>query len=323
MCAPPGAGASYDALRHRLSRMGVEPAAAMAPLEMVAAPADAPRVVEPVLLENVADSRSRITLSAATFAAFLDGTQASRVLFFVDGVAVVHGTVAAVIRQRSRRRLTTWRQLVRRGIYAPRGSIPDSAWRMLEATGERLTDTSSESPPGDAAHPFVLRDAAIHRIQQDRESLERLLAAQWRESGEGTLLVDGSVGDGWVGSPPRAVGVVKSHRSLYSRPADLRAIFQLGAAERSPAFRLTSSWQQPVVSWYLRLREPVGRDPMWSLVRIEIAESEAVLDEVRQVADAVSGWVLAEAAPLSLPDTRWDKLMYGVHDCEQFLKAVV
>jgi len=32
--------------------------------------------------------------------------------------------------------------------------------------------------------------------------------------------------------------------------------------------------------------------------------------------------VLGEVAPLALPDPRWDKLVYPIRDCEQFLRAV-
>ena len=37
--------------------------------------------------------------------------------------------------------------------------------------------------------------------------------------------------------------------------------------------------------------------------------------------DAVSRWLLAETTPLSLPDARWDRLIYPVLDCESFLRA--
>jgi hypothetical protein len=32
--------------------------------------------------------------------------------------------------------------------------------------------------------------------------------------------------------------------------------------------------------------------------------------------------VLAEAAPLALPDSRWDKMSYGVRNSEEFLRAI-
>jgi hypothetical protein len=35
----------------------------------------------------------------------------------------------------------------------------------------------------------------------------------------------------------------------------------------------------------------------------------------------VSRWILAERAPLALPDARWDRMVYGIRDCEEFLRA--
>jgi hypothetical protein len=37
--------------------------------------------------------------------------------------------------------------------------------------------------------------------------------------------------------------------------------------------------------------------------------------------DAISRWILAERAPISAPDQRWDRLLYGVYSVEQYLKA--
>jgi hypothetical protein len=39
-------------------------------------------------------------------------------------------------------------------------------------------------------------------------------------------------------------------------------------------------------------------------------------------ADRLSRWVLGEVSPVALPDGRWDRLAYGIYDCEQFLRAV-
>ena len=45
-------------------------------------------------------------------------------------------------------------------------------------------------------------------------------------------------------------------------------------------------------------------------------------DATPERADLVSRWVMAEATPLALPDPRWDTLVYGVRDCEEYLRAV-
>jgi len=53
---------------------------------------------------------------------------------------------------------------------------------------------------------------------------------------------------------------------------------------------------------------------------VEVAHRPDAALAVR--ADEVSRWVLAEASPLALPDSRWDKMVYGIRDCEEFLRAV-
>ena len=72
-----------------------------------------------------------------------------------------------------------------------------------------------------------------------------------------------------------------------------------------------------------RLRDPVGHDPLWGLVRVEIAQPPRIsLDDVGPQADTISRWILAESSPLAMPDARWDKMVYGIRDCEEFLRAV-
>ena len=119
-----------------------------------------------------------------------------------------------------------------------------------------------------------------------------------------------------------AVGVVKSHRTLYARGDALDD----GARARGSASGRACSWSrrksgERVASWYLRLRDPRGHDPMWGLVRVEIAMPGS--DDIGARADEVSRWILAEAQPVALPDSRWDKMVYGVRDCEEFLRAVM
>jgi hypothetical protein len=88
-------------------------------------------------------------------------------------------------------------------------------------------------------------------------------------------------------------------------------------------FRITSRKRTTVASWYLRLRDPAGHDPMWGLVRVEVAHpAPDAADRIGERADEVSRWILAEVAPLALPDARWDKMVYGVRDCEEFLRAI-
>jgi hypothetical protein len=51
----------------------------------------------------------------------------------------------------------------------------------------------------------------------------------------------------------------------------------------------------------------------------DIAESPQA---IAARANLISRWILAESTPLAMPDGRWDKLVYGIRDCEEFLRAL-
>ena len=52
----------------------------------------------------------------------------------------------------------------------------------------------------------------------------------------------------------------------------------------------------------------------------EEIETRAEDDALANV-DQLSRWLLAERAPISAPDPRWDRLLYGIHDVEVYLRA--
>jgi hypothetical protein len=297
------------------------------PLEVTSQSADLPRLMEAEIVEGGAMRRIHIEGAPTVgFSAFLDGTQSSRIAWFVDGVPIVHGAVGAVIRERRNRRLATWRHIVATRVYAPRSLLSLDVNAALSALPFEIVDTSSrgQEMASTAEHPFALGDAARHFVQRDRERAEHELASDWCKAGPGPLFVDGGIG----GSERTAqqsclIGVVKSHRTLYASGAPLQQILRLTVGERSTVFRITSAKRRTTVaSWYLRMRDHVGRDPMWGLVRVEIAEPrDAASAAICERADEVSRWILAESSPIALPDGRWDKMVYGIRDCEEFLRA--
>lgn len=319
----------YHDVRRRLAglRPGPAPGGFDAALERLQPAADAPRIVAAQPIEGGGIRARKVPGPIEPgFIAFLDGTQHSRILDFVDGVAIIHGTVAAVVRERRNRRMATWAHAVEQRVYAPRRALPESYWLSLEALGLPLVDTSDDTPAGGGSptHPFTLRDGAIHRVGRDRERLESRLAERWCGQEKGMLFIDGGIsGNERVASATCTAGVVKSHRTLYADGQDLLRLLALDAGERSTVIRIASSKRLPVASWYLRLRDPAGHDPMWGLVRVETADMPvASAQEITARADQLSRWVLAEASPLALPDGRWDKMVYGVRDCEEFLRAI-
>jgi hypothetical protein len=291
-------------------------------------PGDPPRLVEADVIEgSVMRARRVLGDPEVGFAAFLDGTQSSVVVAHADGTPIVYGTVAAVVRARRNRRLVTWqRPVVERRLYAPWRALSDEWRRALEALKVPLVDTtpSGFDPAAPSVHPFVVHETAIHHVQADREAAENELAERWCQREQTPLFIDGGIsGSERVAVSACTVGVVKSHRTLYAQGDALLTIFRLRRGERSSVFRITSPKRTPVASWYLRLRDAAGHDPMWGLVRVEVAYPPRVEEPaIGTRADEVSRWIAAEGAPLALPDSRWDKMVYGIRDCEEFLRAV-
>lgn len=270
--------------------------------------------------------------SAPGFGAFVDGVQESHAVAFAGVIPIVHARVGAVVRARVNRRLVTWGDgpLLGEALYVPLSLVGDAVVRALGDCGCAVVDTSDDAIQGEETHPQQVLRRAVHLVQRQRETLERELAERWCRApsgaGPATLYIDGGLpSPNVVLSTHLAVGVVKSHHTLYVSGPALATVMSLGAGERSSLFVVETRWRAPVASWYLRVRDPRGRDPFWGLVRVEaslpmLTEQAASADER---ADEISRWVLAEAAPLSLPDSRWDTMAYGIRDCEVFLRAAL
>jgi hypothetical protein len=295
-------------------------------LEIAAQTNDAPRLISATVLEG-GPLRARRVFEppVAGFRAFLDGTQRSETLFYLGGTPIVLGHAAAVIRERRNKRMHTWSAPeVEARLYCPRSMMPASTWDALVSQFVDYVVDTSDGAEELLSHPFALRDAAVHLVQAHRERLEHRLAERWCALERDPLFIDGGIsGSEAVAVSECTVGVVKSHRTLYAEGPALAVVLGLGHRERSSVFRVTSPRRTPVASWYLRLRDARGHDPMWGLVRVELAHpTPQSLDRLGERADEVSRWILAEASPLALPDARWDKMVYGVRDCEEYLRAI-
>jgi hypothetical protein len=263
------------------------------------------------------------------FGAFLDGAQKVQVVAHKAGMPIVLGTVSAAVRVRLNRRLTTWEgqpPRVERKIYLPLRYLPTLSELRATANGVasgdwQIVDTSTADRNGDypIAHPAALLERAIRAVDQERDQLEDRLAEAWCARAEAPLYIDGGISrSAGVASSSCAIGVIKSHRALYADGDALGVVFGLEKGERSSIFRVSPRSRSSVLSWYLRVRPADGRDALWGLVRVEMSER----DRASERADEISRWVMAEMTPLSLPDGRWDKMAYGVRDCEEFLRAI-
>jgi hypothetical protein len=310
----------YDAVRLLAHRVpGAAAVSSTAPTLERLEGVETPRVIDAQVVENATVARGVPGAPIAAFTAFLDGVQESRVATTSRGVPIVWGRISAIVRQRLERQLRTWEQpIVETRLYAPLRLLDADTRARLVQVAHMDTGRSDEDALL-SRHPVYVIEQALHAVQQDRERAERALAERWCRTVAEPLLVDGSIsGSDIVARHPCAVGVVKSHRQLYASATLLDIILGLSAGERTPVMRIAPRNRAPVYSWYLRLRDGVAHDALWGLVRVEVAQCE----DAAARADEVSRWVLAERAPLAMPDGRWDRMAYPVRECEEVLRAI-
>jgi len=291
--------------------------------EELSLPADEPELRSAAVVEGDAlAARSVGRPAAPRFTHFLDGIERTHVPCYRGMIPILYAFTGAAIRQRKgTRRMSTCAALSGENLYFPFSHMEPSELLKHGVTARDTDQDGARTEPAEV-HPIRLLELARRAVSKDREKLERELAERWlREfaSGDAWLLVDGSLTGGFeTYKHPRMVGAIKSHQTQYFPAQEQAKILGLQVGERSSVFKPIGRERTPVFSWYLRLHANAGRDVYFGLVRVEAAAA----DETIAMADEISRWLLGERAPLSLPDGRWDRLLYPIRDCEQYLRSI-
>jgi hypothetical protein len=243
--------------------------------------------------------------------AFLDGVQRMHLVAYAGAAPVYVAEIAAAVRERCGGRLRT--------VAEERRHLAIARPRALEAAGGALDGLMTVALPEDEP-PHPVRDLMLagRALDRARGQLELDLGHRFRARSDGWLVVDGSLSESpdWS-SDHRMLGISKSHAALPFDGADLERYLRLPRGHRTSIFAPQSRSVAPVLAWALRLWDWETKDLFHGLVRIEVAPSNG--DPA--TADRLSRHVLAERAPLSTPDPRWDRLLYGIHSVEQYLRA--
>ncbi len=258
------------------------------------------------------------------FSCFLDGAQiARRIGFYNYTVPIVYGYIGAVIRRRGEdRRMSTLVKECAENLYFSFDHLSPSTFAASGVSARNARITGKESSSVGDAHPLKLIQAARESVNNDRSELERRLIKKWAiECGNSDewLFWDGSItGSDDAAKHPRVVGIIKSHQTQYFSGEDQHRILSLKVGERSTVFKVRGRGRESAYSWYLRLHPFEGRDIYFGLVRVEAAARPETITN----ADDISRWLLAERSPLALPDGRWDRMVYPIRDCEQYLRSI-
>ena len=232
------------------------------------------------------------------------------------------------------KRLRVWREAkIQQGIYVASSLIPKQLeLERFAEDGLTVVDTEEEGAVG--GDYYDLRCRALRRAKRDRLNLEQKLVAEWRACSEAEgqfLIVDGTLMNMRdERNVDRCVGVSKSFGSRYFDVPTHNRIINMNEAERSWTFRFHSPDDalddqrlgvRERVSWYLRLRRQPNSDPEYGLVRVEISKRYA--DGAAEFAERFSRSLMSERLPTSYPAPRWDKHLFPIRECENYLSSII
>ncbi|MEZ4586023.1 MAG: hypothetical protein R2909_06445 [Gemmatimonadales bacterium] len=303
-----------ERLRKRLTARGYVPATTVPPA--VEGRPDDYTLVESKLVEG-STLRTHAVGPAAPLAeplAFLDGVQRVEVIGFAGVGPIVVAEIAAAVRRRESGEFRTVERDARRLVIAAEEVLESSRDDLLgfDPCPLDLAERSLE-------HPLKALERARQVVDRERGRLEREVGERYRrEFPTGWVVVDGVLTDsGLWERDERAIGVSKSHATLPFAGAELLTYLRLAAGERTSVFEPATWRMSPAYSWGLRLWPWEGQDLLHGLVRVEVAATDGSIAR----ADEISRWLLAERVPLSRPDPRWDRQLYGIATVERHLRA--
>lgn len=269
-----------------------------------------------------------------------DGTSEFR--FFEDGIQrtlyvghlIVNGfhipvhfcSVAAVILRREDRsfRLVDGFFSKRDMLLVSRANVPiPSTLDRLSQFGIEVVDTER------ATRNFnELCRAAQYHAKDERLSVEKLVIEKWAETFDDNsfLVVDGTLMNlRSERAVARCLGVSKEVLERYFELQNHKKVHGLQEGERSWVFHFKTAEEDPRLgardrlSWYVRIRNTRGRHPEFGLLRCEL--SKAHEKNCSELAERLSSSLFAERYPISFPDPRWDRLLYPIRQCEQYLRS--
>lgn len=280
-------------------------------------------IVEGKILET---KEVKINTVNSGFSYFLDGIERKRLLFNLNFIPVTYGYVAAVIMKRTDKKMQSiGLEDFSEKLYLPYKedkNAPDNYFDIEDFINLGIIPYNigikDEETGVYPQFPKEFEQKAHSDIQETRGKIERGLAVQWMNKGynDGWLFVDGRLENknNELLSSSQVAGIIKSHHVYYFNPEDQNKIFNLKKGERSSVFQPE---KENIFSWYLRLHESNTGGVDFGIIRIEIPANEKLLKQV----DEISSWVLLERNPVAFPATRWDRMIYPIKYCEDYLKS--
>ena len=282
---------------------------------------DEPEAVEPAELVEGGELQAHPVPAQTRIprASFLNGMERWGVRAYDGVIPLVDAYIAAAVRRRDER------GILHTTAVRSRSFAVAAVASMTAALRESLEGAAADIEPVDdefVGQPAKYLEQVESIVRRARAHLERELAEAAIEDlgADEWLVLDGRLSRSpGVARHPRALGVIKSHGAQFLEGRGLERALTLPAGHRTSVFAVRGGHTRTEThSWYLRLWPWEGNDLLYGLLRIE---ARAHADTVARASE-ISAWLWAERAPLATPAARWDRLLYPLHQVEEYLKAL-
>jgi len=271
-----------------------------------------------------------IKIKNSGFSYFLDGIERKKIIFYYRSIPVIYGCVGAAILKRTEKQLHSCNmEKFSEKFYLPlknNSDFPDHYFEHAEIKelgeiGKNIINIGEKNYSG--VYPILPAEfiqAAHAKIQTERGNLESSLARQWADNNykDSWLFVDGRI-EGKI-SGKNLVGIIKSHQACYFNYETQYKIYTMEKGQRSSVFQPEdkNGEKENVYSWYLKIHHDKRNGVNdFGIIRVEIPAKQELLEKV----DEISSWILLETKPVGFPASRWDRMIYPIKYCEDYLKS--
>lgn len=249
--------------------------------------------------------------------------------FFHQGQEIpLHYTiVGSLILKREQRHFHVWQHPIKQEhILAPLAFL-ENADQLLDDFSGALPVTLRDTEGSDLDYT-QLRIAAANSARELRFECRQRVLEQWK-SVQGTdrrnlIVINDSLlrlKNETLG--PSMLGIVKTSYVPFRNRELLTNQLVLQEFQRGQVFRieLPEHAQERKYSWFLKLRSSSQAGPEFGLIRLETVAED---DEAGcREADQLSYLMIGERFPVSFPVPDWDRLIFPLKLCDQYLNSLV
>ena len=287
-----------------------------------------PKQMQAELIEDKSLQLKKVPVNTdkSGFSYFLDGIERKKIIFYYRSIPVIYGCVGAAVLKRTDKILHSCGiERFSENFYLPQllGDLPKHYFTgdEIKELGKNIINIGEKDNEGKyPLLPAEFTQAAHAKIQTERGDIEKSLAleCQKQSNNDGWLFVDGRI-EGKI-SGENLAGIIKSHQACYFDYEDQYKIYTMEKGQRTSVFQPAdkNGKKENIYTWYLRLHSDKRSGVNdFGIIRVEIPAKQDLISRV----DEISSWILLETKPVGFPASRWDRMIYPIKYCENYLKA--